>query len=77
MTVQATIDLAFGSLANFLDKDMKNDAPIAAPDTLVGTNVHAIVVEFDTETALNKNPDDLLQMWATSSRISEVVGKGD
>ncbi len=65
------IDLAFGSLANFLDGDDKTTGPIAAPDRLLGTNVHAIVVEFDTAAALNKNPDGLLQMWATSSRISE------
>jgi hypothetical protein len=65
------VDLAFGSLAQFLDADMNNDAPIAAPDALAGTNVHAVVLEFDMATALNANPDGLLQMWATSSRISE------
>lgn len=66
----ADIDLAFGSLANFLDEDDMNDAPIAAPDALAGTNVHAVVIEFDMAEALNKNPDGLLQMWATTSRIS-------
>lgn len=65
------IDLAFGSLANFLDEDEKNDMLVPAPDALEGTNVHAIVLEFDLEASLNENPDGLLQMWATSSRISE------
>ena len=58
-------DLAFGSLADFPN----SIAP--APDDLAGTNVHAVVLEFDTETALNGNAAGLLQMWATSSRISE------
>lgn len=58
-------DLAFGSLADFPNSIMP------APDALAGTNVHAIVVEFDMAAALNKNPDGLLQLWATTSRISE------
>ncbi len=58
-------DLAFGSLADF------PDSITPAPDALAGTNVHAIVLEFDTETALNGNPDGLLQLWATTSRIAE------
>ncbi len=57
-------DLAFGSLAAF-------PAISPAPDALEGTNVHAIVLEFDTAAALNDNADGLLQMWATSSRISD------
>lgn len=65
------VDLAFGSLANFLDEDPKNDMVIPAPDDLAGTNVHAIVLEFDLAGALNKNPDGLLQLWATTSRISK------
>jgi len=66
------IDLAFGSLAQFLDPDnFPKPVVVAAPDRFAGTNVHAIVVEFDMATALNDNADGLLQMWATSSRISE------
>ncbi len=57
-------DLAFGSLAAF-----PKISP--APDALMGTNVHAIILEFDTEIALNGNPDGLLQLWATTSRISK------
>ncbi|MGH1342275.1 MAG: DUF4331 family protein [Nannocystales bacterium] len=58
-------DLAFGSLADF-------PASITpAPDALAGTNVHGIVLEFDTAAALNKNADGLLQLWATTGRISE------
>jgi len=58
-------DLAFGSLADF------PNSVTPAPDALEGTNVHAIVLEFDASVALNANPDDLLQLWATTSRISE------
>lgn len=58
-------DLAFGSLADFPNSIMP------APDALAGTNVHGIVVEFDMAAALNKNPDGILQLWATTSRISE------
>ena len=58
-------DLAFGSLADF------PNSITPAPDALMGTNVHAIVVEFDAEAALAKNADGILQLWATSSRISE------
>ncbi len=68
---ETDIDLAFGSLAEFLDPDNADPGPIAAPDSLAGTNVHAIVLEFDMDEALNANPDGLLQMWATTSRISE------
>ena len=65
------VDLAFGSLANLYDDDMENNWAVAAPDGLAGTNVNAIVLEFDMAAALNDNADGLLQMWATSSRISE------
>ena len=66
------VDLAFGSLAQYLDPDNFPDPMLEpAPDDLAGTNVHGIVVEFDMAAALNKNPDGLLQMWATTSRISE------
>ncbi len=58
-------DLAFGSLADF------PNSITPAPDALAGTNVHAIVLEFDAETALAGNEDGILQLWATSSRISE------
>lgn len=59
-------DVAFGSLA-----DLGGKGVLPAPDALMGTNVHAIVLEFDMATALNKNPDGLLQIWATTGRISE------
>ncbi|MCR9160055.1 MAG: DUF4331 family protein [Nannocystaceae bacterium] len=68
---ETDVDLAFGSLAQFLDPDNKDPMPQPAPDFFVGTNVHAIVLEFDMAAALNKNPDGLLQLWATTSRISE------
>lgn len=58
-------DLVFGSLADF------PNSITPAPDALAGTNVHGIVLEFDAAAALNKNPDGLLQLWATTSRISE------
>ncbi len=61
-------DLAFGSLANVTeDPPMIEDAP----DDFEGFNVHAIVLEFDAEAALDGNADSLLQLWASSSRISE------
>lgn len=63
--MKVDFDLAFGSLGDF------PDSIIPAPDALAGTNIHAIVVEFDTEVALNANPDGLLQLWATTARISE------
>lgn len=65
------IDLAFGSLAQFLDPDNKDPMVQPAPDFFLGTNVHGIVLEFDLEASLNGNADSLLQMWATTSRISE------
>lgn len=65
------VDLAFGSLAQFLDPKVKEPMVQPAPDFFAGTNVHAIVLEFDMAGALNKNPDGLLQLWATTSRISK------
>ncbi|MEX1368570.1 MAG: DUF4331 family protein [Nannocystaceae bacterium] len=38
-------------------------------DTFAGSNVAAIVVEFDAEMALDGNADSFLQMWATTGRL--------
>ena len=37
-------------------------------DTFAGSNVAAIVVEFDADMALDGNVDNFLQMWATTVR---------
>lgn len=71
------------TLANIADNDDTNDLAgfssladfpnsiTPATDALMGTNVHGIVLEFDAPTALAKNEDGILQVWATTSRISE------
>ncbi len=53
-----TAELAFASLA-------KDGMPI---DSLAGSNTHAIVLQFNAETAANGG--ELLQLWATSGRIT-------
>lgn len=76
--------MGFGTtLANIADADNANDLAgfssladfpnsiTPAADALAGTNVHAIVVEFDAPAALAENEDGILQVWATTSRFSE------
>lgn len=42
----------------------------ATVDFFAGTNTMAVVVEMDAAAALNANPDNFIQVWATSGRAS-------
>jgi hypothetical protein len=59
MTLAALVDNA--AAADVMFDNMR--------DGFAGTNIHAIVVEFDAADALGTNADNYLQIWATSERL--------
>ena len=62
-------DAFVATVGNLLDDADPVDlafTPGAPVDTFAGTNTMAIVVEFDAALAAGDNPDNFLQIWATT-----------
>ncbi|MCA9707745.1 MAG: DUF4331 family protein [Myxococcales bacterium] len=64
------LDAFFATRDNLLDDADPADVafiPGMAVDSIAGTNAMAIVVEFDSADVLGGNPDNFLQLWATTA----------
>jgi hypothetical protein len=59
-TLDTEADIGFRSL----DPTFRGDTT----DSFAGLNTMAVVLEFDAATAVAKNPDNFIQVWATSGR---------